>query len=230
MTFRDKAIDVTIELRTWRDKRQQATQLQGEALKVSQPERLNAEASALLESALAARDNVVSALYDALSSMSASKLAREGQTDLHPTDLAHMAFLRIDRDMKSFTGEIRDRGYFLFAAARAIRQLLLEHARRSHPKGTQAKGVFGHKTLNEVLLDVGEDYEYEEILSVNQSLEKLRGLHDLQYQVIFLKYWAGLKMKDIALALDISQATAERHHAKAKKWLRAVLSYKTARR
>ncbi len=229
MISRDKAINVTIELRIWRDKRQQATQIQGEALKDSHPECLNAEASALLESALMARDNVVSALYEALSSMSASKLAREGQTDLHPTDLAHMAFLRIDRDIMSFTGEIRDRGYFLFAAARAIRQLLLEHARRRNPKGAQVKGVFGHQTLNEVLLDVGEDYEYEEILSVNQSLEKLKGLHYRQYQVVFLKYWAGLKTKDIALALDISQATVERHYTMAKKWLRAVLSFKTAR-
>jgi len=225
---RDKAVNVTVELRNWRDKRQQATQLQGEALSATNPEGLNAEARALLESALMARDNVVSALYDALSSMSASKLAREGQTELHPTDLAHMAFLRIDRDIRSFTGEIRDRGYFLFAAARAIRQLLLEHARRRKPKGTPAKGGFGHKTLNEVLLDVGEDFEYEQILSVNQSLKKLKGLHYRQYQVVFLKYWAGLKMKDIALALDISQATAERDYSMAKKWLRAVLSYKAA--
>jgi RNA polymerase sigma factor (TIGR02999 family) len=157
-------------------------------------------------------------VYEELRRLAAQKLAHEkpGQT-LDPTALVHEAYLRL------VGGELRDgaarswdsRGHFFAAAAEAMRRILVENVRRK--RSLKRGGDRARQDLDEVLLTTPEPRE--DLLALDEALNKLAAKHPLKAQLVELRYFAGLTVDEAGRALGISSTTAERYWAYARAWL-----------
>jgi RNA polymerase sigma factor (TIGR02999 family) len=156
-------------------------------------------------------------VYDELRRLAAQKLAHEkpGQT-LEATALVHEAYLRLVGSADAGTAlPWTSRGHFFAAAAEAMRRILIEKARRKQ----RLRHGGGRRRLNLDQLDLGTDEGSEELLALDEALERLAGEEPVAAQVVQLRYFAGLTIERAAAALGISVRTANRHWAYARAWL-----------
>jgi RNA polymerase sigma factor (TIGR02999 family) len=160
-----------------------------------------------------AAEQLLPLVYNELRGLAARKLAQEkpGQT-LQPTALVHEAYLRlvVHDDSRRWN----DRGHFFAAAAQAMRRILVENARRKRAK-KRSDGL-ARQPLDEVAAP-GPD---EELLALDEALQKLAESDPTKARLVELRYFAGLTGDQAAKVLGISTATADRHWAYAKAWLR----------
>ncbi len=150
-------------------------------------------------------------VYDELRALAAQKLAHEkpGQT-LQPTALVHEAYLRLlGQDAPAY----RDRSHFFAAAATAMRRILIDNARR---KQTQKRGG-GLQRLP--IDDVAAPEPDDELLALNDALDKLAAKDPQKARLVELRYFAGLTGEQAAEVLGISPTTADRYWAYARAWL-----------
>jgi RNA polymerase sigma factor (TIGR02999 family) len=158
-------------------------------------------------------------VYEELRRLAAQKLALEkpGQT-LDATGLVHEAYVRL------VGGDAQQpwhgRGHFFAAAAEAMRRILVENARRKHR--LRHGGDRKRLPLKDALLAVGD--ADDRLLDVDEALEKLAREEEQAAQVVKLRYFAGLTIKEAAEALGISVRTANRHWAYARAWMYQQLS------
>jgi RNA polymerase sigma factor (TIGR02999 family) len=158
-------------------------------------------------------------VYDELRKLAAAKLANEkpGQT-LQATALVHEAYLRLvgdGQDGKSWDS----RGHFFSAAAESMRRILIEQARA---KGRQKRqGDRGRFDIDAV--DVAIHASPDQLLAINDALEKLKREDPAVFELVTLRYFAGLNVEQAAAALGISPATAYRHWNYARAWLHSEL-------
>jgi len=165
-----------------------------------------------------ARSRLVELVYDELRRRAADLLRRErpGHT-LQPTALVHEALLRLLSPQA--LGSTRDRAHFLAAAARAMRQVLVDHARR---RAADKRGG-GQEVLP---LDEALDYLAEQkldVLAVHEALTELAGLSERQSQVVELRFFGGYTVEEIAELLEVSVSTVESDFRKATAFLRSRL-------
>jgi RNA polymerase sigma factor (TIGR02999 family) len=153
-------------------------------------------------------------VYDELRRLAAARLAREdpGQT-LDATALVHEAYLRLvgQGQERSY----RDRGHFFAAAARAMRRILVDNARRKHNR------KHGGGLHRRPLVEGPAPEPDEELLALDVALDRLAVLDPLKARLVELRYFAGLSGDQAAAALGISPSTADRHWAYARAWLQA---------
>lgn len=153
-----------------------------------------------------------SLIYEELRHLAHSYLARErvGHT-LQPTALVHEAYLKLSKG----NGGIDDETHYKAVAARAMRQVLVDHARArvANKRGGGAQRV----TLNENLAD-SKDCTID-ILVLDQVLNKLDLEHQRMCKGVELRFFSGLKETEIAVALNVSQRTVRGDWAVAKLWL-----------
>jgi RNA polymerase sigma factor (TIGR02999 family) len=161
-------------------------------------------------------DQLLPLVYEELRRLAAAKLAREkpGQT-LEATALVHEAYLRVvDVDKAQHWDSRR---HFFSAAAEAMRRILVERARA---KGRQKRGGGAQRVaLDEDLLVT--TIEPGELLAVDDSLSRLTEEDPVAAEVVKLRYFAGMSVDEAAEALGIHRATAYRHWAYARAWIRA---------
>ncbi len=150
-------------------------------------------------------------VYDELRALAAQKLAQEkpGQT-LQPTALVHEAYLRL---LGQDTPAYRDRSHFFAAAATAMRRILIDNARR---KQTQKRGG-GLQRLP--IDDIAAPEPDDELLALNDALDKLAARDAQKARLVELRYFAGLTGEQAAEVLGISPTTADRYWAYARAWL-----------
>ena len=141
---------------------------------------------------------------------------RPGQT-LDTTALVHEAYLNM-ADQRRL--KVSDRNHFYAISARAMRQILVDYARRK----SAAKRGSGIQPLPLSNIQVGEEAQADLILALDRALEKLGDLDDRLAKVFDCRYFAGLTPQETADALDISLRTAQRDWSKSKAWLRRELS------
>lgn len=157
-------------------------------------------------------------VYDELRKLAAAKLAQEkpGQT-LQATALVHEAYLKLLDTEK--VQDWNSRAHFFGAAAESMRRILVDLARRKQrPKhGGERKRV----NLDDVCCLT--DDRASELLSLHAALEKLEAESPEKAQLVKLRYFAGLSHQDAAQAIGISRATADRHWAYAKVFLRCEM-------
>jgi RNA polymerase sigma factor (TIGR02999 family) len=166
-----------------------------------------------------AAEQLLPLVYDELRRLATQRLAQEkpGQT-LQPTALVHEAYLRlVDVDRVQHWNS---RGHFFAAAAEAMRRILIDNARRKKADKRGGRRV-------RVSLDRGADaltvVPPDELLALDEALEKL-GRHDpVAGQLVKLRYYAGLSVEQAAGALGISSATAYRHWTFGRAWLHGQL-------
>ena len=162
----------------------------------------------------AAAAELLPLVYEELRRLAAHELRSEsaGQT-LQPTALVHEAYLRLvgTEDEPKWN----HRGHFYGAAARAMRQILVESARRkkSLKRGGKAQRVPLHNDLMAV------DEQHFNLLQLDKALNQLASERPDLADLVSLRYFAGLTMEQAAHSLGIAKRTAERNWTYARVWL-----------
>jgi RNA polymerase sigma factor (TIGR02999 family) len=170
--------------------------------------------SAIEQGDVQAAEQLLPLVYDELRRLAAQRLAQEkpGQT-LQATALVHEAYLRlVDVDQPQ---SWNSRGHFFAAAAEAMRRILVESARK---RGRIKRGG-DRQRLNLDALQLSADDVADDLLTLDEALTELASKHPEKAQVVTLRYFAGLTVREAAKALGISAATADRYWTYARAWL-----------
>ena len=175
-----------------------------------------------------AAEQLLPLVYDELRKLAAQKLAleRPGQT-LEATALVHEAYLRLVRTpVRSDNGadngaeQWNSRGHFFAAAAEAMRRILTDIAREK--LSLKRGGDWIRRPLEEVTLSAGA--RPEELLALDDALERLTSLDPTAGQLVQLRYFAGLTVEQAAKSLNVAVPTAYRHWKFARAWLHSQIS------
>jgi RNA polymerase sigma factor (TIGR02999 family) len=161
-----------------------------------------------------AAEQLLPLVYDELRKLAAQKLAQEkpGQT-LQPTALVHEAYLRlVDVEQAQ---QWNSRGHFFAAAAEAMRRILVENARRK--KRIKRGGDRARDDLEALNLPAPE--LSQDILALDDALSLLATTDPQAAELIKLRYFAGLTVKQAAEALGVAPRTADSLWAYARAWL-----------
>jgi RNA polymerase sigma factor (TIGR02999 family) len=161
-----------------------------------------------------AAEQLLPLVYDELRKLAAQKLAQEnpGQT-LEATALVHEAYIRlVDTDKAQ---QWNSRGHFFGAAAEAMRRILIENARRKH----RSKRGGDHVRLDLDAVEVAAPEASDDLLALDEALNLLAE-HDAQAaELVKLRYFAGLTIKQTAEVLGISPRSADVLWVYARAWL-----------
>ncbi len=165
-----------------------------------------------------AAEQLLPLVYDELRKLAAAKLASEkpGQT-LQATALVHDAYIRlVDVDKAQHWDSS---GHFFAAAARAMRRILVDDARR---KNAEKRGGDWQRVTLEEAGPVAQATR-DDLLLLNEMLQELAENDALSAKLVELHYFAGLDVKQAAATLGISSATAYRHWSFARAWLHSEM-------
>jgi RNA polymerase sigma-70 factor, ECF subfamily len=151
-------------------------------------------------------------VYRELRQLAASYLRKERQGHtLQPTALVHEAYLRlVDRTKHP---DWQNRSHFYGVAARLMRQILVDHARRK-----QAGKRAGIKVPFEEAMSF-EKNRSQDLVALDTSLRALEKIDPRKCKAVELRYFGGLSMQEIARSLEISEVTARRDLRMAEAWL-----------
>ena len=169
----------------------------------------------------ATAEELMPLVYDELRRLARGYMSREtpGHT-LQPTALVHEAYLKlVDASRVSWQG----RTHFFAVGARVMRRLLIDHARG---RDRLKRGGQWHKvTFSEALPHVaGSDLDLEQLLALNDALDRLAALDARQARVVELRFFGGLTVPDVAHVLGVSTRTVEGDWTHARAWLKRELA------
>ena len=162
-------------------------------------------------------DMLLPLVYDELRRLAAAKMAREapGQT-LQATALVHEAWIRLGGEEQSWD----DQSHFFGAAAEAMRRILIDRARTKQA----AKRGGGWQRLDLDFIDQPSEAPDEALLRVSEAVEVLELEDPKAAEFVKLRFFAGLKVEEAALAMGISDRTGRRYWRFARAWLHDHLS------
>jgi RNA polymerase sigma factor (TIGR02999 family) len=164
-----------------------------------------------------AADRLMEAVYGELRGLARARLRGERATHApDPTSLVHQAYFRLIGNDDS---QWSNRAHFFGAAGEAMRRVLVDRARERLAQ--KRGGSMERVTLNDA--DLGREYDVEELLSIDQALRKLQQKDEAMANVVKLRYFAGLTVKEVSDALDQSTRTVERSWSAARAWLQREL-------
>jgi RNA polymerase sigma factor (TIGR02999 family) len=175
--------------------------------------------SAIEEGDPQAAEQLLPLVYDELRKLAAARLAHEkpGQT-LQPTALVHEAYLRLVGPAEGQTWN--SRSHFFAAAAEAMRRILIENARRKRRLKRGGKC----ERLDLADLDIAVPAPCDDLVALDEALDKLAEKHPEMAELVKLRFFAGLTVSEAARVLRISTSTADRHWTYARAWLYRFLS------
>ena len=169
-----------------------------------------------------ASEQLLPLVYEELRKLAGAKLAHEkpGQT-LQATALVHEAYLRLVGPASGEPSARRDpqwnsRGHFFAAAAEAMRRILIERARR--------KGLGDRQRIPLDDIELAVPAAAKGVLALNEALERLEAKDPPIAQLVKLRFFAGLTIREAAEVLGLPQRTAERNWTYARTWLQRELS------
>jgi RNA polymerase sigma factor (TIGR02999 family) len=167
-----------------------------------------------------AAEELLPLVYDELRRLAVQKMAREkpGQT-LQATALVHEAYLRLVAQ-DGLPPHWASRGHFFAAAAEAMRRILVEQARRK-------KSIKGGGELHRVEIQddqLAAPCDSVDLIALDDALARLAALDHRKAEVVKLRFFAGLTIREAAAALGIVESTADADWAYAKSWLRLELA------
>jgi RNA polymerase sigma factor (TIGR02999 family) len=165
-----------------------------------------------------AAEQLLPLVYDELRQLATAKLAQEkpGQT-LQATALVHEAYLRLVGADPKLPWD--SRGHFFAAAAEAMRRILLNRARDKQ----RLKRGGGRKRLDLDQIEIAQDTEDDQLLALDEALAQLTVEDPGAAQLVNLRFFAGLTLKEAAASLGLALRTAERQWTYARAWLYARL-------
>jgi RNA polymerase sigma factor (TIGR02999 family) len=163
-----------------------------------------------------ALEKLIPLVYDSLHRIAQAQLRRErpGHT-LQPSAVVNETYLKL---VESPAADLQNRVHFFAVAARAMRQILVDHARR---RAAQKRGGGDLSRIETEVMTLPRDTD---VIAVDHALERLAALDAEQARVVELRFFAGLTLEEAASALQISRATVHRKWIVARAWLHRELS------
>jgi RNA polymerase sigma factor (TIGR02999 family) len=165
-----------------------------------------------------AGDQLMGIVYDELRRVAAHYLQHErSEHTLQPTALVHELYLRVFSSEKSV--DWKNRAHFFAIAAKTLRRILVDHARGRHAEkrgGDQVRVSMGEANGWSKVTD-------EEIIAVDEALQRLYDLDSRAAQVVELRFFSGLHEDEVAEVLGVSIITAKRDWKFARAWLMTQL-------
>jgi len=159
------------------------------------------------------RERLFEAVQGELRRTAGAYMRRErGDHTLQPTALVHEAYLRLIRDE-----EVRweDRAHFFGIAARLMRQILVDHARK-RAAGKRRMARAGLSAAQVADPSGGLDFD---VLDLHEALDEMAELDPRQAEIVELRYFGGLTENEVATLKNLSPATIRREIAAARFWL-----------
>lgn len=162
-------------------------------------------------------ESLLPLVYEELRRVAAGHFRSERRNHtLQPTEVLHEAYLRLARPGASF----ENRAHFFAAAARSIRQVLVDYARRRNA----AKRPDGLERVTLLEAPASGSAPDVEVLALNEALERLESISKRQAEIVELRYFAGLTREEIADSLGVSVPTVSREWRVARILLRRWLA------
>jgi RNA polymerase sigma factor (TIGR02999 family) len=166
----------------------------------------------------AALDSLIPLLYGELRKLARAYLRRERPDHtLQSAALVHEAYVRLAGDTSH---NCENRAHFFGIAARLMREILVDHARR-RAAAKRGAGI-SDITLNEAL-SIPQQQNVDLVL-LDDALQRLAALDERQCRIVELRFFAGLSIEDTSEALGVSAATVSREWTTARVWLRHELA------
>ena len=162
---------------------------------------------AIREGDLGARDQLLPLVYGELEAIASAYV--DPRSSVEPRALVHELYLRL----ATGTFEAQDRKHFFATAARAMRQILTDHARRR--KAAKRGGDAARVTLSEL----ADSERSIDLLAVDDALAKLEALSARQARIVELRCLVGMSVAETAEALDVSERTIHAEWRLARAWL-----------
>jgi len=164
----------------------------------------------------AALDRLVPIVYSELRRLAEAYLRLEaGRHLLQPTALVHELYLKlVDQERAQW----RDREQFFGIAAKMMRRILVDHARKAlaGKRGARAE----HLTIDEALELPAPN---RSLLAVDEALTRFADIDPERARIVELRYFGGLELQEIADLLEVSRTTVKRHWTVARMWLHREL-------
>ncbi len=165
-----------------------------------------------------AKDRLVQEVYGELRRMADGMMRRERPDHtLQPSALVNEVLIRLF-ESDALT-RATDRRYLFAAAAQAMRQVLVDHAR--HRNAAKRAGGRDRVPLDDALAYFEE--QHLDVVSLNEAIDRLMALNERQGLVVALRFFAGLSVPEVAEVLDVSAGTVEGDWRIARAWLHAQL-------
>jgi RNA polymerase sigma factor (TIGR02999 family) len=162
-----------------------------------------------------ALDDVFTATYEELRRLASALKRSDFNASVTPTTLVNEAWLRLQSSPDlAFDSPL----HFKRIAARAMRQILIEAARRRHAQKRGGDGSAIFVTLDDTTIEAVAATD-KELLAVDAALDELLGMSPRQAQVVESRFFGGLEVSEIAQLLHVSEATVLRDWRAAKAWL-----------
>ncbi len=159
------------------------------------------------------RERLIETVYDVLHQMARRAMAHEGPcVTLQPTALLNEAYVRLFHENMS---PPCDRQHFLALAARVIRNILVDHARRK--KAERHGGQLVRVSFAEAERDADPDID---LLVVHDLLTRLERISPNWHRMLEYRYFAGMKVAEIAALMGMGKSTVDKQLAAARAWLR----------
>lgn len=173
-----------------------------------------------MENRIRSTHEVILKVYDELRNLASQHLAREspGQT-LCATSLVHETYDRLAKGNREWDST----GHFFGAAASAMRQILVDEARRK--KAVKHGG--GRRRIEMENLKLGGNSQisnFDALIDFDAALRAYEAEYPVKANLVELRYFAGLSLRDAAAELEISESTAKRYWNFSKAWLTEKLS------
>lgn len=149
-------------------------------------------------------DELLPLVYAELRALASSRMrSLAGGQTLQPTALVHEAYARlVDRKKNTW----QNVGHFFYSAARAMHDILVEDARR---KSSLKRGGT-HRRLPLESVPIPGDMGPDDLIALSEAIETLKHKSDRQYQLVMLRYFAGLTLEEAASAMGVSERTLRR--------------------
>ena len=160
-----------------------------------------------------ASEQLLPLVYEELLVIARQRLRDErAHHTLNATALVHEAYMRLVGDT---AGGWENRAHFFGAAARAMRQVLIDYAR----KRGRAKRGGDQPRIPLNVVDLAVEAPVEDVLAVDRAVEKLAAKDPRMAEVVQLRFYAGLSVEETAAALGMSERTVRREWSLARAWM-----------
>ena len=163
-------------------------------------------------------DELVPLVYDEMHGIAHQRLRKVGRgSALDTSDLLHESWARL---LKAAPGNFENRRHFFGAAARAMRNILIEQARRS---SALKRDAARNEPLHDELPDLSCELSQEELISLGDALEKLKEISPRPAEVVWQRFFNQIPFNESAEVLGISENTVGRDWRFARSWLQEAL-------
>ncbi len=167
-------------------------------------------------------DRLMEIVYDDFRRLATSYLADETRSNtLQPTAVVHEAFIKlVDQPNVDWKG----RSHFFAVGATAMRQILVDHARKkaATKRGANLQRVELHDQL---ALSPQRDAD---VLALDEVLDQLAEIDERRAKIVEMRFFGGMTEQEIAIALNVSKSTIEKQWAATSRWLRRALTKESA--